>query len=127
MLAKVEGYFHEAGAETTVISGVEPDPSFETVMRGAQENAGFGPDLIVGQARISNGCCKSNVDSSHEHPELKTNGICIFLQMNFKTARKSKILCCIPSTSGTASEVSQSSLFLQTKQGLKHGLGNMWK
>ncbi len=48
MLAKVEGYFHEAGAETMVISGVEPDPSFETVMRGAQEMLGFGPDLIVG-------------------------------------------------------------------------------
>ena len=27
MLAKVESYFHEAGAETMVIAGVEPDPS----------------------------------------------------------------------------------------------------
>ena len=31
MLAKVEGYFHEAGAETMVVKDVEPDPSFETV------------------------------------------------------------------------------------------------
>ena len=31
MLAKVEGYFKETGAETMVIRGVEPDPSFETV------------------------------------------------------------------------------------------------
>ena len=29
MLAKVEGYFKETGAETMVIRGVEPDPSFE--------------------------------------------------------------------------------------------------
>ena len=28
MLAKVEGYFKETGAETMVIRGVEPDPSF---------------------------------------------------------------------------------------------------
>ena len=33
MLAKVEGYFKETGAETMVIRGVEPDPSFETVLR----------------------------------------------------------------------------------------------
>ena len=48
MLAKVESYFHEAGAETMVIAGVEPDPSFQTVMRGAAEMKEFGPDLIVG-------------------------------------------------------------------------------
>ena len=59
MLAKVEGYFHEVGAETMVISGVEPDPSFETVMRGAQEM--LGSDRRI-RRRVRNGCCKSNVD-----------------------------------------------------------------
>lgn len=29
MLAKVEGYFKETGAETMVIRGVEPDPSLK--------------------------------------------------------------------------------------------------
>ena len=37
MLDKVKGYFAETGAETMVISGVEPDPHFATVMRGANE------------------------------------------------------------------------------------------
>ena len=48
MLAKVEGYFKEAGAETMVIRDVEPDPSFETVIRGQNAMLDFGPDLIVG-------------------------------------------------------------------------------
>ena len=48
MLAKVEGYFKETGAETMVIRGVEPDPSFETVLRGRNEMLEFEPDLIVG-------------------------------------------------------------------------------
>ena len=34
-LAKVEEYFHEAGAETTVFRGVEPDPHFASVRKGA--------------------------------------------------------------------------------------------
>ena len=101
MLAKVEGYFHEAGAETMVISGVEPDPSFETVMRGAQEMLGFGPDLIVG---LGGG---SAMDA--EFPKL----------------REKARLCCIPSTSGTASEVSRSIVISDNETGLKHGLGNM--
>ena len=48
MLAKVEGFFKETGAETMVIRGVEPDPSFETVLRGRNEMLEFEPDLIVG-------------------------------------------------------------------------------
>ena len=48
MLAQVEGYFKETGAETMVIRGVEPDPSFETVLRGRNEMLEFEPDLIVG-------------------------------------------------------------------------------
>ena len=55
MLAKVEGYFKETGAETMVIRGVEPDPSFETVLRGRRSDCRTW-------RWISNGCCKSNVD-----------------------------------------------------------------
>ena len=47
ILDKVKAYFAESGAETMVISGVEPDPHFATVKRGAEEMKGFGPDLIV--------------------------------------------------------------------------------
>ena len=46
-LQKVEQYLHEAGMETTLFEGIEPDPSVETVMKGAEAMQQFQPDWIV--------------------------------------------------------------------------------
>ena len=35
-LDKAEAYLKEAGMEVRIFDGIEPDPSVETVMRGAQ-------------------------------------------------------------------------------------------
>lgn len=44
---KVQDYLKEAGIETQVFEGVEPDPSVETVMKGAQAMREFQPDWII--------------------------------------------------------------------------------
>ena len=41
-LAKAEGYLKEAGMEVKVIEGIEPDPSVETVMNGADAEIHVG-------------------------------------------------------------------------------------
>ena len=46
-LDKVESYLKEAGMEVVLFEGVEPDPSVETVMKGAEMMRDFEPDLIV--------------------------------------------------------------------------------
>ena len=46
-LDKVEAYLKEAGMEVKLFEGIEPDPSVETVMRGAEEMLKFEPDWIV--------------------------------------------------------------------------------
>ena len=46
-LDKTVAYLKEAGLEVDVFDGVEPDPSVETVMRGAREMRKFQPDWIV--------------------------------------------------------------------------------
>ena len=124
MLAKVEGYFHEAGAETMVVKDVEPDPSFETVMRGANEMLEFGPDLVVGLGGGSAMDAAKAMWIFYEHPELKTMES-VLPPNPFPTLRKKARMCCIPSTSGTASEVSRSIVISDNATGLKHGLGNM--
>lgn len=122
MLQKVETYLHEAGAETAVIRGVEPDPSFDTVKRGAAEMTAFQPDLIVALGGGSPMDAAKAMWVYYEHPELTT--LEEVLKANpFPKLRQKARLCCIPSTSGTASEVSRS--FVITDQGVKHGLGNM--
>ena len=107
MLAKVEGYFHEAGAETMVVKDIEPDPSFETVMRGANEMLAFEPDLIVGLGGGSAMDAAKAMWIFYEHPELKTMES-VLPPNPFPTLRKKVECACIPSTSGTASEVSRS-------------------
>ena len=44
---KVLAYLKEAGIETQLFEGVEPDPSVETVMKGAQAMRDFEPDWII--------------------------------------------------------------------------------
>ena len=124
MLAKVQELFCEAGAKVSVIRGVEPDPSLETVLRGAGEMLEFQPDLIVGLGGGSAMDAAKAMWIYYEHPELKT--IEEILPPNeFPKLRKKARLCCIPSTSGTASEVSRSIVISDNERGVKHGIGNM--
>lgn len=123
ILDKIRGYFAEAGAETMVISGVEPDPHFTTVMRGANEMKDFGPDLIVGLGGGSAMDAAKTMWIYYEHPEL-TSLDELFPPYTFPTLRGKAKFCCIPSTSGSASEVSRS-VVITDENGMKRGLGNM--
>ena len=123
MLDKVKGYFAETGAETMVISGVEPDPHFATVMRGANEMKEFGPDLIVALGGGSAMDAAKTMWIYYEHPEL-TKLSDVFPPNAFPKLRGKAHFCCIPSTSGTASEVSRS-VVITDEDGVKQGLGNM--
>ena len=55
-------YLKEAGMEVELFEGVEPDPSVETVMKGAEAMRAFraGLDRCHGR-RFSDRCSKSNV------------------------------------------------------------------
>lgn len=46
-LDKAVDYLKEAGMEVQLFENVEPDPSVDTVMRGAKAMAEFKPDWIV--------------------------------------------------------------------------------
>ena len=124
ILKRIEGYFQENGVKTNVIRGVEPDPSFETVMRGAREMQDFAPDLIVGLGGGSAMDAAKAMWIFYEHPKLQSMED-IMPPNEFPKLRNKARLCCIPSTSGTASEVSRSIVISDNEKGMKHGLGNM--
>jgi alcohol dehydrogenase class IV len=46
-LDRTVGYLREAGMEVELFENVEPDPSVETVMKGAEAMRRFQPDWIV--------------------------------------------------------------------------------
>ena len=122
MLDKVRDYLAQAGAETEVFEGVEPDPSLDTVLRGVERMNRFEPDLIVALGGGSPMDAAKMMWVFYEAPQLKT--LQDVLGANpFPALRKKARLCCIPSTAGTASEVSRSVVI--TDGGQKHGIGNM--
>ncbi|SUY47947.1 NADH-dependent butanol dehydrogenase [Clostridium putrefaciens] len=121
-LDKVESYLKEAGIETKRIEGVEPDPSVETVMKGAETMRSFEPDLIVA---IGGG---SPIDAAkamwifYEHPETTFDDVKD--PFTVPELRNKARFVAIPSTSGTATEVTAFSVITDYKLGIKYPLAD---
>ena len=123
-LDRAVDYLKEAGMEVQLFEGIESDPSVETVMRGAKAMEEFQPDWIVAMGGGSPIDAAKAMWIFYEHPEL-TQMEDILPPNEFPKLRGKARMCCIPSTSGTASEVSRSIVISDNEKGLKHGVGNM--
>ena len=72
---KVVEYLKEAGIETKLIEGIEPDPSVETVMKGAKVMQEFEPDLIIAMGGGSPIDAAKAMWVFYEHPETTFDDI----------------------------------------------------
>ncbi|ADL53487.1 iron-containing alcohol dehydrogenase [Clostridium cellulovorans] len=121
-LDKAIGYLQEAGIETRLIEGVEPDPSVETVFKGAEAMREFEPDWIIS---IGGG---SPIDAAkamwvfYEHPELTFDDIKD--PFTIPELRNKAKFVAIPSTSGTATEVTAFSVITDYKTEIKYPLAD---
>lgn len=115
---KTEALLKKAGIVSIVIDGVEPNPSVETVWRGAKEMLAFEPDWIIA---IGGG---SALDAAkvmwcfYEHPHLEFKDIIAVGSM--PPLRNKARFVAIPSTSGTASEITAFSVISDTKNHIKY-------
>lgn len=123
-LGKVIEYLKEAGIESRVIPEVEPDPKFSTVLNGAKLMQEFEPDLIIALGGGSAMDAAKAMWIYYEAPELKTLEDIIPPNKIPKLRNKAKLVC-IPSTSGTASEVSRSIVITDDATHVKYGIGDM--
>lgn len=124
ILQKTIDYLKEAGIDSSVFEGVEPDPLFSTVYRGAEAMKKEQPDIIVGLGGGSAMDAAKAMWVYYEHPELTTLKD-IVPPNPIPELRNKAILVCIPSTSGTASEVSRSVVITDDETHVKYGIGNM--
>ena len=121
-LQKTESALQNAGIETKLFEGVEPDPSIETVFRGAEVMREFQPDVIVA---IGGG---SPLDAAkamwvfYEYPEKTFDDIKNPFTM--PKLRQKAIFVAIPSTSGTASEVTAFSVITDYSTDIKYPLAD---
>ena len=121
-LDKVEAYLKEAGMEVKLFEGVEPDPSVETVMRGAAAMREFQPDWIVSIGGGSPIDAAKAMWAFYEYPDTTFEALCI--PFNFPTLRTKAKFCAIPSTSGTATEVTAFSVITDYEKGIKYPLAD---
>lgn len=124
ILQKTIDYLKEAGIDSSVFEGVEPDPLFSTVYRGAEAMKQYRPDIIIGLGGGSAMDAAKAMWVYYEHPELKTLND-IVPPNKVPKLRNKAILVCIPSTSGTASEVSRSVVITEDETHMKYGIGDM--
>ena len=121
-LDKVIGYLKEAGMEVQLFENVEPDPSVETVMKGAKAMSEFGPDWIVAMGGGSPIDAAKAMWAFYEYPDTTFEALCI--PFNFPTLRTKAKFCAIPSTSGTATEVTAFSVITDYSKGIKYPLAD---
>ncbi len=120
----IQDNLSEAGIESTVFKGVEPDPSIQTVLKGAKAMLEFEPDWIIGVGGGSAMDAAKAMWVYYEYPELKTLEDIAAPNVIPPLRNKARMIC-IPTTSGTASEVSRSVVISDPERHLKVGIGNM--
>ena len=115
-------YLKEAGMEVALFEGVEPDPSVETVMKGAKLMQEFGPDWIVAIGGGSPIDAAKAMWAFYEYPDTKFEDL--ITPFSFPTLRTKAKFCAIPSTSGTATEVTAFSVITDYEKGIKYPLAD---
>ena len=121
-LDKTVNYLKEAGMEVELFEGIEPDPSVDTVMKGAEAMLKFGPDWIVA---IGGG---SPIDAAkamwikYEYPDITFEDMCKVF--GIPSLRRKARFCAISSTSGTATEVTAFSIITDYNKGIKYPIAD---
>ena len=121
-LGKTLEFLREAGMETHVFEAVEPDPSVETVRRGAEEMKIFCPDWIVAIGGGSPIDAAKAMWAFYEHPDISFESLCT--PFSFPELRQKAHFCAIPSTSGSATEVTAFSVITDYEKGIKYPLAD---
>ena len=121
-LDKAVDYLKEGGMEVQVFEGVEPDPSVETVMKGAEAMKAFQPDWIVAMGGGSPIDAAKAMWAFYEYPDVTFEALCT--PFNFPELRQKAKFAAIPSTSGTATEVTAFSVITDYQTGVKYPLAD---
>lgn len=121
-LQKVQAYLEEAGMEVKLFEGIEPDPSVTTVMKGAAVMAEFQPDWIVAMGGGSPIDAAKAMWIKYEYPDITFEEMIV--PFGLPELRQKAKFVAIPSTSGTATEVTAFSVITDYEKGIKYPLAD---
>ena len=115
-------YLEEAGMEVKLYEGIEPDPSVTTVMKGAAVMEEFKPDWSVAMGGGSPIDAAKAMWIKYEYPDTTFEDMCKVFGL--PKLRKKAHFCAIPSTSGTATEVTAFSIITDYDKGIKYPIAD---
>ena len=121
-LDRAVNYLKEGGMEVRLIEGVEPDPSVETVMKGAQKMIEFQPDWIIAMGGGSPIDAAKAMWIKYEYPDVTFEDMCKVFGL--PKLRQKAHFCAISSTSGTATEVTAFSIITDYQKGIKYPIAD---
>lgn len=121
-LDRAVSYLKEAGMEVELFEGIEPDPSVETVMKGADAMLKFQPDWIVAMGGGSPIDAAKAMWIKYEYPDITFEEMCKVF--GIPALRKKARFCAISSTSGTATEVTAFSIITDYQKGIKYPIAD---
>lgn len=121
-LDKAVSYLQEAGMQVYIIDSIEPDPSVETVLKGAERMLKFEPDWIIAMGGGSPIDAAKAMWIKYEYPETTFEDMCKVFGL--PKLRKKAHFCAIPSTSGTATEVTAFSIITDYSKGIKYPIAD---
>ncbi|MCM3669066.1 bifunctional acetaldehyde-CoA/alcohol dehydrogenase [Mesobacillus maritimus] len=113
-----------------IFTDVEPDPSFETVQKGAELMASFEPDAIIALGGGSAMDAAKGMWLFYEYPDVDFHGLKLkFLDIRKRIVKYPKLghkaqFVAIPTTSGTGSEVTSFSVITDKQTNTKYPLAD---
>ena len=122
-LRRREEYCH-----SEIFADVEPDPSVDTIMRGVEAMKRFQPDVVIALGGGSAMDAAKGMWLFYEHPENDFNALRLkFMDIrkrayHFPELGKKCKMVCIPTTSGTGSEVTAFAVITDKKNNIKYPL-----
>ncbi len=113
---RIAEHLRKAGMEVGYFAEVEPEPSLQTVRRGAEQLAAFAPDWIVGLGGGSAMDAAKAMWVLYERPDVEPDAIAPFLFLGL--GRRARLLA-IPTTAGTGAEATGAIVLTDLSDGRK--------
>lgn len=130
MIDRITDALNAIGVETEVFHQVKPDPTLGTINTAMNLVNAYNPDVFIAVGGGSPMDAAKIMWLLYEHPEVKFEGLALrFMDIRkriyaFPNMGKKAELVCIPTTSGTGSEVTPFAIITDEKTGMKWAIAD---
>ena len=130
MIDRITETLQQIGVETEVFHQVKPDPTLGTINTAMELVNAYKPDVFIAVGGGSPMDAAKIMWLLYEHPEVQFEGLALrFMDIrkriySFPNMGKKAELVCIPTTSGTGSEVTPFAIITDEKTGMKWAIAD---